>query len=162
MKTPNLFRIRIKKYPELQYLPTLCMKNPVVAYSNLIDLKEKIPKDIYAFYLRYLFKINTHNVPTSVLLSAFNGVKKKSLMDRRELRKLRKLSDNITIFRGTDGYENESRLSWTLDENIARKFCTGQLFKAIISKKEIIAYFLNDSNENEIVVYLNKNYTKIH
>jgi hypothetical protein len=85
---------------------------------------------------------------------------KKHLMSKEERSYLKKLPETITIYRGMSDYEYESgcyRCSWTLDENIAKKFAhefyshSGKVMSLVIPKKEVIAYFY--SREEQEIIY---------
>lgn len=161
MKTPLFFSLRIKKYPQLKKLLGLAGFNPTVAFNELEIQRGIIPKDMYSFYLRMLFQANTNNAPIELILRAFKNVNKSNLMDRKEMRKFNMLPNEITIYRGTDAGEIKPRLSWSLDEKIARQYYTGALFKAVIDKNQVIAYFDSNTNENEIVAYVPKAFSRI-
>lgn len=60
----------------------------------------------------------------------------------------------IIIYRGTGKSEQTPRLSWSLNAAIAH----GRIYKATIPKDTVIAYFCEDTNEEEILVSLKESY----
>ncbi|MDO5556519.1 MAG: hypothetical protein Q4G09_08050 [Clostridia bacterium] len=103
------------------------------------------------------------NVSKAELLNYFKMASKKLLMNEEELNYFSKLEDEITVYRGVTNYNknNLSALSWTLDKEIAKWFCerfneNGNIYKAIISKKDIFAY-CNKRKEKELIL----DYTKL-
>lgn len=81
-----------------------------------------------------------------------------TLMDESDRRSLEGLVDNVEIYRGVTDYNHKhvKSLSWSLDINKARWFANrfnqgGYVYKAIIKKEDILAYFA-DRSESEVVV----------
>lgn len=103
---------------------------------------------------------NDTNVSTRELLSYFNKSDKNILMSKDELEAYNKLDDLITIYRGVKPGAKVKALSWTTDKKVAKWFAdryekNGKVYKAVIDKKDVLAYFLN-RNEYEVVVNYNK------
>lgn len=103
---------------------------------------------------------NDTNVSTRELLSYFNKSDKSILMSKDELEAYNKLDDSITIYRGVKPGAKVKALSWTTDKKVAKWFAdryekNGKVYKAVIDKKGVLAYFLN-RNEYEVVVNYNK------
>lgn len=80
------------------------------------------------------------------------------LMGEENLNYLKyRIPDEVTVYRGVRTERDQSeRLSWTLSEEVARKFARsfsrggGFVYKGTIKKEDIIAYF-DDRNEKEVV-----------
>lgn len=103
---------------------------------------------------------NDTNVSTRELLSYFNKSDKNILMSKDELEAYNKLDDLIAVYRGVKPGAKVKALSWTTDEKVAKWFAdryekNGKVYKAVIDKKDVLAYFLN-RNEYEVVVDYNK------
>lgn len=103
---------------------------------------------------------NDTNVTTRELVSYFKKSDKKILMSKDELEAYNKLDDLITIYRGVKPGAKVKALSWTTDKKVAKWFAdryekNGKVYKAVIDKKDVLAYFLS-RNECEVVVDYNK------
>ena len=103
---------------------------------------------------------NDTNVSTRELLSYFNKSDKNILMSKDELEAYNKLDDSIDVYRGVKPGAKVKALSWTTDKKVAKWFAdryekNGKVYKAVIDKKDVLAYFLN-RNEYEVVVNYNK------
>lgn len=103
---------------------------------------------------------NDTNVSTRELLSYFNKSDKNILMSKDELEAYNKLDDLIAVYRGVKPGAKVKALSWTTDKKVAKWFAdryekNGKVYKAVIDKKDVLAYFLN-RNEYEVVVNYNK------
>ena len=129
--------------------------------------KNNIPKKCYNECLRDVW-ISTEfpnadkNVSVDNSLTLFKNTDKKLLMDKSELLKLKTLSDEVTIYRGTHKRNNYKALSWTDDYNSALWFAkrfddNGYILQATIKKEDIVAIF-NSRNENELIIDFNKIY----
>ena len=78
------------------------------------------------------------------------------VMDEEEWKTFQSLPEEITIYRGRQAKKAKIRgLSWTIDKKQAEWFALrwkndeGELYSAVINKKDVFAYF---SQEKEIVV----------
>lgn len=103
---------------------------------------------------------NDTNVSTRELLSYFNKSDKNILMSKDELEAYNKLDNLIDVYRGVKPGAKVKALSWTTDKKVAKWFAdryekNGKVYKAVIDKKDVLAYFLN-RNEYEVVVNYNK------
>ena len=125
------------------------------SYKQLLALKGKIPKDVYAYKVKWIYRANTQGAATETLYEVFEGLDKSDLMSSEDAIEYGRLPEYITIYRGTNANEEVPRLSWTLDRSVAEKFATGQLFSATIPKEKILAYF--DTDEKEVLVWLTGN-----
>ena len=81
-------------------------------------------------------------------------------MSKDELEAYNKLDDLIDVYRGVKPGAKVKALSWTTDKKVAKWFAdryekNGKVYKAVIDKKDVLAYFLN-RNEYEVVVNYNK------
>lgn len=47
---------------------------------------------------------------------------------------------------------------WSLDRDTAMRYYNGRLFRAIVNKQDIFAYFSLNSDEEEIVAYVTEGY----
>lgn len=102
---------------------------------------------------------NPNEVVTKArLLSLFKKAMPKFLMTKSELSSLQKTPQNLTIYRATKTSKKNDieTLSWTTNYDVAKFFAErhikkGNIYKANINKKHILAYF-NRRNENEVVV----------
>lgn len=126
------------------------------AFKKLISLKNKIPKNLYAMCLHRLYVSDTEGVTMETLIDAFAGVDRADIMYKSDLEKYNAFPDEITIYRGTENSNEESpRLSWSLLADVAKIFGTAHMFKATISKEDVIAYFSKDGDEEEILAVVN-------
>jgi 5-methylcytosine-specific restriction endonuclease McrA len=98
-----------------------------------------------------------HQQTNAVLITLFKGVPPALLMDERDYMAYERLPKNITVYRGLQGKRARvDGLSWTLDLNTASWFANrfgqhGQVFKAVIPKKEVF-FFTNARGEQEVVL----------
>ena len=147
---------RVKDYPELPRIMSIL--DATVKFEYLLELRETVPEDLYAFYARYAYQMDTLNVPLDLLEKVFKDVDMNLLMSELEMERYEALPEYITIYRGTNPDEDVPRLSWSLKESVAEKYNKGRLFKATIKKDSIIAYFSNNTFEEEIVAYVPENF----
>ena len=137
------------------------MTDSTDGFNYLISLREKVDLEAYAMYVRMLTQTNTHGVPLEILLKAYEGLKQEDLMSREELDKLASLPDELVIYRGTDALEFPPRISWSLLESKARIFENGQMLKAVVNKKDILAYYSSNGDEEEIIAHITDNFDDI-
>lgn len=130
-------------------------------FKQLIAIRTKVDKAAYAMYVRMAIQMDTYGVPLEILLEALDGLKQEDLMSKKELKKFKVVPDMITIYRGTDAGEYPPRISWSLLEGKARIFEHGQMYKAVISKRDIYAYFCENSDEEEIIAHVTNNFEDI-
>lgn len=91
------------------------------------------------------------------LVNLFKKCKKEILMDEEELETFNNLPDEVVIYRGVSNSDNNEphALSWTLNKNIAKKFCQRGIqsnpivLEKKISKDKILCYF---AGEQEVIV----------
>lgn len=153
----TLFKTKILKvHPQLSSVARCYSRK--AAFEWMVNEKENIPTDLYAKYIRQCFQQDTYNVPIQLMEQAFQGIPRKQLMTRKERKLFKNLPEEITIYRGTDKSECTPRLSWSLDASVAQKHTRGRIYKATIPKDIIIAYFCDNTYEEEIVVSLKENY----
>lgn len=98
------------------------------------------------------------NISVPQFLKNFKKVNPKYLMTEEELEEFSKLPDNVTIYRGFGNDKYYKAISWTLDYSTAVRFAkrfdaNGRVYKAMIDKKHIIAFF---KEEDEIIADYNK------
>lgn len=104
-----------------------------------------------------------------LVLALFNSQRRhrESLMDEGERKTLKRLSDELTVYRGFFGRRAKS-LSWTLDRNVALWFANRfkdvfneprYLIEGTASKKDVIAYFAG-REESEVIIDPEK--VKVH
>nr|DAW02812.1 MAG TPA: hypothetical protein [Caudoviricetes sp.] len=137
------------------------MMDPTDGFKFLISIKNDVDLEAYAMYVRILTQTDTQDVPLEVLLKAYEGLKQEDLMSKEEIDKLASLPDELTIYRGTDSSEYPPRISWSLLESKARTFENGRMYKAIINKKDIFAYYSSNGDEEEIIAHVTDNYDVI-
>lgn len=99
---------------------------------------------------------NDANVSTRELLSYFKKADKSILMSKDELEAYNKLDDLIAVYRGVKPGAKVRALSWTTDKKVASWFADrykkrGKVYKGVIAKKDIFAYFLG-RGEYEVVI----------
>ena len=124
-------------------------------FTNLLQEKQTMSKKEFGNLLAVMYNAKTDNAPVELLLQCFEGLKKWHLMDINELLVYWKMPQHITIYRGAFMTEKQPRLSWSLEESIARMYGEGKMFKTTICKKDIIAYF---KNEKEVVALVEQGY----
>lgn len=153
----NTIELGFKNEKNLVLRKVMNIENKAERFDKLISLRNAVDHDMYASYVRVNLQMNTHGVPLETLLKALEGLTPQDLMYRDELEKLEKMPDIITIYRGTDAGEYPPRVSWSLSKDRARFFDQGQMYKATVNKKDIFAYFCNNTNEEEIVAHVTEN-----
>ena len=99
---------------------------------------------------------NDVNVSTRELIYYFKKADKNILMSKDELEAYNKLDDLIAVYRGVKPGAKVRALSWTTDKKVASWFADrykkrGKVYKGVIAKKDIFAYFLG-RNEYEVVI----------
>lgn len=130
-------------------------------FEKLLSIRDQVDKTAYAMYVRMAIQFDTHRVPLKTLLLVLDGLTQEDLMTREELDKLEEMPENLTIFRGTDRNEFPPRISWSLSEHKARWFYQGQMYKALINKQDIYAYFCSNGTEEEIIAHITNNFDEI-
>ena len=133
------------------------------AFCRLLEIKGSIPEPLYAMCLRIIYTEDTQDVSTETLVAAFAGVKKEHIMNDEEAEIFNKLPHVIKIYRGAEDYnEINPRVSWSLDESVAKGFARYHLFTAEIEKSEISALFCSGTDEEEVVAIVGYNFTKVY
>ncbi|MDF2944390.1 MAG: hypothetical protein K0S01_3248 [Herbinix sp.] len=141
----------LEKYPEIGPIVRIGLTREE-NFVRILKFKNEIPNNIYAYCAKQIYICDSFGVTNETLHAVFDGLSKEELMSNAEMRIYENLPNRITIFRGTDANEVIPRISWTLDISIAKKYNSGQLFSAIISKEKIMACF--DTDEKEVLVWL--------
>lgn len=136
-------------------------KNPTERFNFLISLRNEVDIEAYAMFVRILTQKDTHHVPLEILLKEYDGIKQDLLMSKEEIDKLALLPDKLIIYRGTDLFEYPPRISWSLIESNARMFENGQLYRAVVNKREILAYYSSNSDEEEIIAHVTDNFENV-
>ena len=110
---------------------------------------------------------NYKKIPYKIYKELFCSIRPKrdKLMDNEELKLLKKLPDEITVYRGGSKTELKTKkfgVSWTLDKNIAENFANVKsirdkkemvVIEKIISKKDVVAYLISRKEEEIIYIY---------
>lgn len=130
-------------------------------FESLLAVREQVDKAAYAMYVRMAIQTDTHDVPLELLLKVLDGLKQEDLMSKEELEKLEQMPDVLTIYRGTDACEFPPRISWSLNKETARRFDSGQMYKAMINKKDIYGYFSCNGDKEEIIAHVTDNFDDI-
>ena len=100
-----------------------------------------------------------NNCPYFSIMSfagAFANADKKIIMDNKERRVLKKLPEEVVVYRGVKPDAQIKALSWTLSYDTAKWFAdrfeeNGTVYRARIKKEDILAYF-GSRGESEVVV----------
>ena len=137
------------------------MMDPTEGFNYLILLRNNVDLEAYAMYVRMLTQANTQGVLLETLMKAYEDLRQEDLMSEEEIEKLAAMPDVLTIYRGTDALEFPPRISWSLSEEKARKFENGQMYRAVINKKDILAYYSSNCDEEEIIAHVTDNYDDI-
>ena len=114
---------------------------PQERLEKLLTLRPHVDKSAYAMYVRIVLQFDTHGLFDKTILEALNGLKQEDLMHQSEIDKLSEFPEQLTIYRGTDISENTPRIFWSLSKDIAMSHYNGRLFRAIVNKHDIFAYF---------------------
>lgn len=137
------------------------MMDPTEGFNYLISLRNDVDLEAYAMYVRILTQTNTQGVPLEILLKAYEGLRQEDLMSKEEIDKLSDMPEELIIYRGTDALEFPPRISWSLLERKARTFENGQMYKAKINKKDILAYYSSNGDEEEIIAHVTDDFDDI-
>lgn len=161
MNTDEKFYKKLELYPKVKQ--TMLIFDSVKQLKYLINLRRNgIPDDLYAAYLRFCIQMDTKDISLDLLHEAFEDITKEMIMYDSELKDFSELPEIITIFRGTDCNENPPRISWSLLEEKAKRFYNGKMFKAEIPKNSILALFSQNTDEKEVLVFLDSGYSVIY
>ena len=130
------------------------------SYEYLYKFKGKIPKELYAYYLRRLLQFNTANVSVEMRLKMLEDVDRNDILFQEELEAIKGFGESITAFRGTSKDEELPGLSWSLKRHIAESsdFYRGRLFKATIPTSKILLYLSQEEDVEEIIAHITSNY----
>lgn len=150
--------IELKKYPEVSPIIRIGLSQED-NFVRIHKFKNILPNNLYAHCVKQIYMCDSFGVTNETLHAVFDGLSKEELMSNKEKRIYDNLPDMIEIYRGTDANEVIPRISWTLDINIAKKYSSGQLFCAEISKERIMTCF--DTDEKEVLVWLTPDEIKI-
>ena len=161
MNTDEKFYKKLELYPKVKQ--TMSISDSVERLKYLINLRKNgIPDVLYAVYLRFCIQMDIWGVPLDLLHEAFEGITKEMIMYDSELKDFSELPEIITIFRGTDCNEDPPRISWSLLEEKAKWFYNGKMLKAEIPKDLILAFFSQNTDEKEVLVFLESGYSVIY
>ncbi|CUX69948.1 hypothetical protein BN3590_03796 [Clostridium sp. C105KSO15] len=130
-------------------------------FEKLLSIRAQVDKTAYAMYVRMVIQMDTHRVPLEMLFEALNELKQEDLMSEEEITKLNAMPEMLIIYRGTDANEYPPRISWSLLEDKARWFEQGKMYKAIINKHDIYAYFCSNGDEEEIIAHVTDNFASV-
>lgn len=134
------------------------------SYQYLFNLKDNIPKELYAYYFRKILQMNTANVSNEFRLQMFEGVDREDIMYQDELDAIdNDFDDIITVYRGASPEEIEPGICWTIYKSVAEgsEFNQGKVFMARIPKSSILLYFAHEEDEGEIIVHVTSGYEVI-
>lgn len=139
----------LDKYPACREVLALQQEwENEAAFTKLIDLREEIPSHLYASCLTILYLSDTDDVSSDTIINAFTETKRDELMNEEDISKYNDFPDKIIIYRGTENpKESIPRLSWSLNQVVAKRFGTAHLFTATILKEQVIAYYSGDEEE---------------
>lgn len=151
--------LRIPKNQDLKRINTYFDSKEKFDY--LLSIKNKVEKDAYAMFTRIAIQTDTYGVSIETLLKVLEGLTQRDLMTKEEICKLEKKPEMLTIYRGTDPDEYPPRLSWSLMEDKARQYDQGQMYRALINKNKIFAYFCSNTNEEEVIAYVTDSFDDI-
>lgn len=152
-------RSTINKYPAeeralihgtFQKIYATMLESPTKALDLLWNFRERLLPEDYANNLLIMIKANTRDIPKPVMVKMLSYTSREYLMKKTDFELYDRLPETITIYRGTDRYESDPRLSWSLSENKARRFESGQMFKTTVKKDRAFA-ILNDI-EQEVLI----------
>ena len=133
------------------------------SFKLLIHERKNIPSEVYGTTLTFLYCMDTEDVQYTTLMEAFSGVNREDLMYRDDIFKLDAMPDEIEIFRGTQDYnESVPRFSWSLKEKVARHYGIAHMFRAVVKKEQVLAYYSKNGDEEEIIIRLETGYERIY
>ena len=120
------------------------------------DLNKASPKDNFPLPNIHILIDNCAKHEMQSFVDCYAGYHQ-ILMDEEELETFNNLSDEVVIYRGVSNSDNNDphALSWTLDKNIAKKFCqrgiqsNPTVLERKVSKDKIFCYF---AGEQEVIV----------
>ena len=98
-----------------------------------------------------LYQEDIAYVPIETIIKAFELSDKNYIMSDKELKQFNYLPEEWTIFRGSNGRDDVLRPSWTISESVAKKYGHIVTCKRI-SKKDVYAYFFENTDDDEMVV----------
>lgn len=150
-----------EEHPEVDSIISKTLADTEEGYRYLYSLKNSIPKELYAFYLRKIWNMKTDGLSVDLALKMFEGVQPEDIMYEEELEAIKQFDECITIYRGASIAERVPRLSWTLRRSVAANssdFANGRLFIAKVPKKDILLYLAKDCDEEEVVVHVTEGY----
>lgn len=164
----HLLKINIESI-EFNYTSIFLSVNTSEKISVFIDNIDKFTDEEYWKELGSAYTLQDYKkIPYKVYYELFSANRpyREKLMDDEELKLLKKLPDQITIYRGGSKTEEKTKkygVSWTLDKKIAEKFANVKairdnkemvVIEKTISKKDVIAYLI--SRKEEEIIYLGK------
>lgn len=156
---------RINEIDNIMYFTTLIRKPYLPTFFKCIS--QYLSEEDFSKFLAYIWTIveypnNDKNVSKFELVKYFKKANKEFLMEAKELKYLNRLPDEIIVYRGVKDNKYAKSLSWTMKKSVAKWFverfdADGEVYKAKIQKKDVLAYF-NGRNESEIVLDYRKLY----
>ena len=133
--------------------------NPQERLEKLLSLRPHVDRAAYAMFVRMSLQFNTKGMLSETILDVLNGLKQEDLMHQSEIDKLSEFPEQLTIYRGTDVFESTPRLFWSLSKEKAMRHYQGKLFRAIVNKDDIFAYFCHNCDEEEVLASITENFT---
>ena len=127
--------------------------------EKLLSFRPHVDRAAYAMFVRMSLQLNTKGMLSETILDALSGLNQEDLMHQSEIDKLSEFPEQLTIYRGTDVFENTPRIFWSLSEEIEMSHYQGRLFRAIVNKHDIFAYFCCNCNEEEVLALVANNFT---
>lgn len=163
MINTNLLKLYLLRKRNKQLPSILCYTDPVDGpwtpkkYELMLKLKDRADKKPYAFYTRMLMQKDTWECSLEVMREIYKNQRRSDLMTKNEMKKFDVLPQEITIWRGSQNIDEiQPRMSWTLERRVAEKYASKHLFKTIINKECVVAYFSDKTFEEEIIVFVPK------
>lgn len=148
-----------------EYSKYLIMINKPYLPAFFKFTKDYVSEKDYNDFLAYMwvlveFSNNDANISPNEFTKIFKKTKRELLMEEDELEAYNKLDKLVTVYRGVKPGSSTKALSWTTDVKVAQWFAdrwekNGKVYKAVIPKEHIFAYFLG-RNEFETVLDYHK------
>jgi hypothetical protein len=141
--------------------------SPSEKISVFMTHKDKFTDEEYWMNLAEAYIMqNYKKIPYKVYRELFSAKKanREKLMSEKELKLLKRLPNEIKIYRGGSKTEEKTKrygISWTLDKKVAEDFAKVKairdkkemvVFEKNISKKEVVAFFI--SRKEKEIIYL--------
>lgn len=144
-----------------KYIHLLFMLNSTYSGVFFKMSHQFLSEEDYSTALGYIWTTveypnNDPNVSKSDWIRFFKKANRKMLLGDENLKALSSMQEQIVVYRGLQRNASVQGLSWTTDQQVASWFATrfdnnGDVYKAIIEKSRILAYF-GDRGEQEVVL----------